>query len=144
MEESIRRAFGLSAPDLRTVPVLNLAFVGDSVYELILRTVFTEENHLRGAAMTKRMQQFVRAEAQAAIAEHLLPELSEEESGIFRRGKNAHPESIPKHAGAAVYLKATGFEALLGYLYLSGRTERVLELVKKGVAYAEECGKQSD
>jgi len=137
MEEKIRAIFGNPAPDLRQVPVLTLAYVGDSAYELILRTYFAQTTTLHGKPLHEKVQRYVTAKSQAKIADSLLPELSEEEMTVFRRGRNARPETVTKHASAAEYYKATGLEALIGYLYLAGRTERAAELVRKGMDYAE-------
>lgn len=137
MEESIRLAFERKETDLRTVPVLNLAYVGDSVYELILRTAFTELWTLRGQNLHKKVQQYVCAEGQAKIAQGLMAEFTEEEAAVYQRGRNSHPDSVAKHASLTSYHKATGLEALIGYLYLSGRTDRAVELVKSGLKYAE-------
>ena len=139
MEEKIRSIFGITAPDLRQVPVLTLAYVGDSAYELILRTYFAETTTLHGKTLHDKVQRYVTAKAQAKITDGLLQagELSETELSLFKRGKNSHPETISKHASAAEYLKATGLETLIGYLYLSGETKRAAQLVQKGMQYAE-------
>ena len=137
MEEKVREIFGITAPDLRQVPVLTLAYVGDSVFDLILRTYFAETTTLHGKPLHDLVQKYVTAKSQAKAADGLQEELTEEETAVFRRGKNARPETVTKHASAAEYYKATGLEALIGYLYLSGRTVRAAELVRKGMAYAE-------
>lgn len=137
MEESVRRAFGLAPVDTRTVPALTLAYVGDAVYELILRTAMAERGKGRGKKLHDQVQTYVMAVGQAKIAAGLYPLLSEEEQAVYRRGRNAHPESTAKHASLEEYHKATGLEALLGWLYLEGRTERAVELVKEGMHYAE-------
>ena len=137
MEEKVREIFGITAPDLRQVPVLTLAYVGDSAYDLILRTYFAETTTLHGKPLHDLVQKYVTAKSQARAADGLQEELTEEETAVFRRGKNARPETVTKHASAAEYYKATGLEALIGYLYLSGQTARAAELVRKGMAYAE-------
>ena len=138
MEEKIREIFGITAPDLRQVPVLTLAYVGDSAYDLILRTYFTETTMLHGKPLHGKVQAYVTARSQAKIADGLQEVLTEEEAAVYRRGKNAHPETVSKHASLTEYHKATGLEALIGYLYLSGQTERAVSLVKEGMRYAEE------
>ena len=137
MEEKVREIFGITAPDLRQVPVLTLAYVGDSVFDLILRTYFAETTTLHGKPLHGLVQKYVTAKSQAKAADGLQAELTEEETAVYRRGKNARPETVTKHASPAEYYKATGLEALIGYLYLSGRTARAAELVRKGMAYAE-------
>ncbi len=138
MEEKIREIFGITAPDLRQVPVLTLAYVGDSAYDLILRTYFTETTMLHGKPLHGKVQAYVTARSQAKIADGLQEVLTEEEAAVYRRGKNAHPETVSKHASLTEYHKATGLEALIGYLYLSGQAERAVSLVKEGMKYAEE------
>ena len=138
MEEKIREIFGITAPDLRQVPVLTLAYVGDSAYDLILRTYFAETTMLHGKPLHGKVQVYVTARSQAKIADGLQVVLTEEEAAVYRRGKNAHPETVSKHASLTEYHKATGLEALIGYLYLSGQTERAVSLVKEGMKYAEE------
>ena len=138
MEEKIRSIFGITAPDLRQVPVLTLAYVGDSAYDLILRTYFAETTMLHGKPLHGKVQAYVTARSQAKIADGLQEVLTEEEAAVYRRGKNAHPETVSKHASLTEYHKATGLEALIGYLYLSGQTERAVSLVKEGMRYAEE------
>ena len=137
MEEKVREIFGITAPDLRQVPVLTLAYVGDSAYDLILRTYFAETTTLHGKPLHDLVQKYVTARSQAKAAEGLQAELTEEEQSVYRRGRNARPDTVTKHASAAEYYKATGLEALIGYLYLSGRTERAAELVRKGMEHAE-------
>ena len=137
MEEKVREIFGITAPDLRQVPVLTLAYVGDSAYDLILRTYFAETTTLHGKPLHDLVQKYVTAKSQAKAADGLQAELTEEELSVYRRGRNARPDTVTKHASAAEYYKATGLEALIGFLYLSGRTERAAELVRKGMEHAE-------
>ena len=137
MEEKVREIFGITAPDLRQVPVLTLAYVGDSAYDLILRTYFAETTMLHGKPLHDLVQRYVTARSQARAADGLQAELTEEELSVYRRGRNARPDTVTKHATAAEYYKATGLEALIGFLYLSGRTERAAELVRKGMEHAE-------
>ena len=84
------------------------------------------------------MQTYVTARSQARIADGLQEELTEEELAVYRRGRNAKPETVSKHTSLAEYHKATGLEALIGYLYLDGRTDRAVSLIRKGMAYAEQ------
>ena len=136
MEESIRESFDLKKIPPVCVPVLSLAYLGDAVFELIVRTVLLERENGKNGALHQRTLPYVSAVGQAKMAEGLLPELSEEELAVYRRGKNAKPEHGAKNASAQEYHKATGLEALFGSLYLQGKTERLLELVRKGMPYA--------
>lgn len=117
---------------------LALAFLGDSVYEQLVRERLLREanrpvNQLHEAAVAH-----VRAEYQAAAADALADRLSEEETEIYKRGRNASGISVPRHAAVADYRKATGFECLFGYLQLCGRRERICELFE--LVWA--CGEQ--
>ena len=110
---------------------LVLAYIGDAVYEVYVRTFIINDgaiktNELHKMASTK----FVSAKSQAGILDKLLDSLSEEELNIVRRGRNAHSNTIPKNADIADYKKATAFEALIGYLFLNGENERWEEIVK--------------
>ncbi|MBR6704475.1 MAG: ribonuclease III [Lachnospiraceae bacterium] len=138
MEESIRNAFELNAVPVNTVPVLSLAYLGDAVCALIVRTVLLEKAKGENGAVHQRTLPYVSAVGQAKMADSLLPELSEEELAVYRRGKNAKPEHGAKNASSLEYHKATGLEALIGSLYLEGKMERILELIRKGMSYAGE------
>ncbi len=109
--------------DLHGVSPLNLAFVGDGVYDLMVRERLVCLANRPNKELHQLAVQQVRAEAQAAALDKLLPTLSEEEAAVYKRGRNAHTS----RSGGA-YHKATGLEALFGYLYLSGRVDRVREL----------------
>lgn len=115
--------------DLREVPISVLAYIGDAVYELTVRLHLCRLSSAKSGALHRRSVQLVRATAQAAAARQLLPLLTEEETAIFRRGRNSQPGSMPKNAEPADYLAATGFEALVGYLYLKGDTSRLDSLL---------------
>lgn len=107
---------------------LTLAFVGDGVYELMVRKTVVSLGDRPAGKLNEMKVNLVRAGAQALVYDAVLPLLSEEESDILKRGRNANTASVPKHAQAAHYRKATGVEALFGYLYLSGETTRLEEL----------------
>ncbi len=137
MEESIRKVFETDPPRAEIWPVLTLAYVGDSVFELMLRTAFAEQHIDKGNALNARVQQYSAARGQAKMALRIQPLLTEEEAAVYRRGRNAHPESVSRHASLSEYHKATGLEALLGYLYLKGRIGRAAEIVKAGIQDGE-------
>jgi ribonuclease-3 family protein len=114
--------------ELRAISVLGLAHVGDAVFELMVRTWLCTQGastakHLHGGAV-----EYVSAKAQAAAAGQMLMKLSEEELAVFKRGRNAHANSVPRSSTYEEYHIATGVEALFGYLYLKGDTERLGEL----------------
>lgn len=116
-------------PDqLRAVSSIGLAHVGDAVFELLVRSWLCARGKATGKGLHRAAVAIVCAESQARRAEKLLPLLTEEETGVFRRGRNANVHSIPAHASRAQYQQATALEALLGYLYLQGRRDRANEL----------------
>lgn len=116
-------------PDqLRAVSSIGLAHVGDAVFELLVRSWLCARGKATGKGLHRATVAIVCAESQARRAEKLLPLLTEEETGVFRRGRNANVHTVPSHASRAQYAEATALEALLGWLYLSGRRERVSEL----------------
>ena len=115
--------------DIREVPISVLAYIGDAVYELTVRLHLCSQSSAKSGALHRRSVQLVRATAQAEAARKLLPVLTEEELSIFRRGRNSQPGSMPRNADPADYLIATGFEALIGYLYLKGDKCRLDDLL---------------
>ena len=137
LPEGIRESFGCKEQDIRSFSPLTLAYIGDCVYELIVRTVVVERGNRQPQKLQKESAEFSRAGTQCRIYEALLSEVTEEEADILRRGKNAHFHTKARNATPSEYRKATALEALIGYLYLTGRMERVLELLKIGIC---KCG----
>lgn len=129
----IKEKFGLKDVDIRTYSPLTLAYIGDGVFDLIIRSVVVGKGNTRPNKLHYRTSGIVKAHTQALIIEYLLPYLTEEEADIYRRGKNSKPQNKAKNATASDYRKATGLEALVGYLYLTDRFERLVELVKQSV-----------
>ncbi len=115
----------LSAPIARGYSPLALAFIGDAVYETFIRTKVLLKANMSAHKLHKEAVTFVRASAQSYAMQTLLPLLSEEEADVFKRGRNAHSASVPKNADVTEYRTATGFEALIGYLYLIHQTDRM-------------------
>lgn len=105
-----------------------LAFMGDAVYETLVRNHLISVAHTPASKLHHACVEFVKASAQAEATRVLSPILSEEEHTILRRGRNANTTHVPKNAAPADYRYATGLEALFGYLYLSGRKERIEEI----------------
>jgi len=129
----IRRIFPGKAQDIRTYSPLTLAYIGDAFYDMIIRTVVVERANRPANDLHRITVKYVNANAQSRIVQELLSRFTEEEQAVYRRGRNAKPHTTAKNASVADYMRATGFEAVLGYLYLAGNTERALELVKAGV-----------
>ena len=129
----IKQEFDCKEVDLRTYSPLTLAFLGDCVYDIIIRTVVVERGNRAPQGLHKKKSYLVNAKTQKEIIESLLDVLTPEEEDIYRRGRNAKSYTTAKNASVGDYRKATGFEALLGYLYLSDNMDRVLFLVKEGL-----------
>ncbi|MBR4424796.1 MAG: ribonuclease III [Oscillospiraceae bacterium] len=123
----------LSEDALREVSALGLAYVGDCVYELLVRSHLLLSGRQTNRSLHAAAVELSRAPAQAAAAARLLPRLTEEETAVFRRGRNSHVNSVPRHAELGDYHAATGLECLFGWLYLSGRRARVNELFRYSV-----------
>jgi len=129
----IKEEFSCEPVDVRTFSPLTLAFIGDCVFDLIIRTVVVERGNRATNGLHKTKSAIVKAQTQAEMIELLLPELTSEEESVYRRGRNAKSYTTAKNAAIGDYRKATGFEALIGYLYLQDNMGRVLYLVKKGL-----------
>lgn len=119
--------------DLRTVSPLSLAFLGDAVYSLIIRTSVLEKGNRQAQKLHNETTRLVRAQKQAAIGRVIYDLLTPEEKKIYRRGRNSHPMHHAKGASLEEYLQATALEALCGYLYLQGRTQRLMDLLRTGL-----------
>ena len=115
---------------------LTLAYIGEAVYDLVIRTVVVERGNKAANLLHRSTVKYVKAGAQAAVADALQDCLTQEELSVYRRGRNAKSHTMAKNASVADYRKATGLEALIGYLYLSDRFGRVLELMKLGMEKA--------
>ena len=134
--ERAREAFG--ARDTKELNPLQMAYVGDTIHDLYVRSMLLSRGMTVGA-MHKQAVRMVSAFAQARMLEALEQELTEAEADIARRGRNSQAKhAAPKHADPADYAHATGLEALWGYLYLSGKTQRLDELIKLALARTEE------
>lgn len=118
----------LSPEQIRAISSVGLAHLGDAVYELLVRGWLCAGGKATGRGLHKATVALVCAPKQAELAEKLLPLLTEEEQAVFRRGRNANVHSIPHNASRAQYQQATALEALLGWLHLMGRRERINEL----------------
>ncbi len=116
---------------------LTLAYVGDAVYEVFIRTKLTENGDKKVNRLHKEAKNFVSAKAQCQIVEQLLETLTPDETDIFKRGRNTKVNTKAKNADFKEYHNATGFEALLGYLYLSGNQQRLSELMEQAYHIAK-------
>ncbi len=133
IREAIEQSSDKAGADIRTYSPLTLAFIGDSVYELMVRTLLVRRGERSIKVFNDEKRGYVSAEAQAGIYHKIEACLTEEEKEIFRRGRNAKPKNPAKHATLNEYLTATGLEALFGYLYLTGQSARMTELLQAGI-----------
>ena len=125
--------FGIEGKDIRSFSPLTLAYIGDAVYEIVIRTIIVEKGNAPVNKLHHKASSLVKAVAQKEAMEKILPLLTEEEEAVYKRGRNAKSYTSAKNASVIDYRIATGFEALMGFLYLMGRNERMLELVKIAV-----------
>lgn len=119
--------------DVFSYSPLTLAYLGDSVYEVLIRTLLLRDGNYPPGKLTKKSTSLVKATTQAKMVEWILPILTQEEEGIYRRARNSHLGTKAKNATVIEYRKATGFEALVGYLYLTYQNKRLEELVCVGL-----------
>lgn len=135
--DDIKREFSVEEVDIRTYSPLTLAFIGDCVFDMVIRTVVVGRANQATDKLHKKKANIVKAKTQADMIHALLDDLTEEELGYYKRGRNAHSYSSAKNATVGDYRKATGFEALLGFLYLTNQEGRILELTKLGLERLE-------
>ncbi len=133
MLEQIKTVFACKEQDVRAYSPLTLAYMGDAIYELVIRSVVVERANRSANDLHKKTVRYVKAETQSAMIQALLPELTPDEDAVYKRGRNAKSYTAAKNASLGDYRKATGFEALMGFLYLTNQTDRLLYLIKKGI-----------
>lgn len=133
LNQNIKEVFSISDVDVRSYSPLTLAYIGDAVFELVIRSIIVDEGNRTPNMLHRHTSHIVKASSQAKIILALADSLSEEEKDIYRRGRNAKSNTMAKNQTMQDYRNATGLEALMGYLYLNGRRERILELIKKGL-----------
>ena len=131
--KTVNEVFELKEVKPNEYSPLSLAFIGDSVFDVVIKSVLVEKGNCQVNKLQTRTSKIVKATSQALIADALKEDLTEEEANILRRGRNAKPYTKAKNASYAEYCKATGLEALVGYLYLKGETERLVNLIKIGL-----------
>lgn len=131
--EKIKKEFSCEEKDIKTYSPLTLAFIGDCVFDLCIRTVLVERANRPTHQLHKLKSDIVKAKTQAMMGEEILPLLTDEEESVYRRGRNAKSGTTAKNASIADYRKATALEALVGYLYLKGEEDRILYLIKTGL-----------
>ncbi|MBR5473790.1 MAG: ribonuclease III [Lachnospiraceae bacterium] len=124
--------------EARNYSPLVLAFLGDSVYEREIRERIVREGNAAPAKLNRRSSELAKAATQATIVRLILEDLTEEEAAIYRRGRNANSHTMAKNATMSDYRMATGFEALMGYLFLAGDEARYKELIELGLSRLSE------
>ena len=127
--EAVKQKFECGEVDIRAYSPLTLAYIGDAVYDLIIRTVVVERANRPANTLHKMVVRYVNAGMQAKMIDSLEEELTEEEKAVYHRGRNAKSYTTAKNASVADYRRATGLEALIGYLYLQGEMDRMLTLI---------------
>lgn len=146
MEESVtwqfdclmEEMFQMKEADVKEYSPLTLAYIGDSIFDLIIKSLVVNEGNRPVQKLHLRTSRFVQASAQSRMMRVLQDKLTEEEHAVYKRGRNAKSVSPAKNQSVTDYRRATGFEALLGYLYLKKEWKRMLELVKTGLESIEE------
>lgn len=151
MEESIKDnltsdiwvVLGLKSVSPRQLSPLVLAYIGDSIFDLVVKTKIVTAGNTQVNKMNRAASSIVKAESQSKMIGYLEDKLTEEEGSVYKRGRNAKSYTSAKNASISDYRRATGFEALMGYLYLSGQYERMCELIKDALDWLENDNKQA-
>lgn len=134
---NMRKEFDIKPIDVMNLHPLVLAYIGDAVYEVYVRTMLVTNKKTNVNMLHKMSVKYVKAKAQSDIIHKISELLTQEEQDIVRRGRNAKSATVPKHAEISDYRYSTGFEALIGYLYLLNNTERLMEILK--LAVEDQC-----
>lgn len=151
MEESIKDnltsdiwdVLRLKSVSPRQLSPLVLAYIGDSIFDLVVKTKIVAAGNTQVNKMNRVASSIVKAESQSKMIGYLEDKLTEEEESVYKRGRNAKSYTSAKNASISDYRRATGFEALMGYLYLSGRYERMCELIKDALDWLENDKKRA-
>ena len=129
----MQEIFQMEEVDIHTYSPLTLAYIGDSIYDLIIKSLVINQGNKQVNKLHKETSSFVQASAQSLMMRAMQEHLTEEEHAVYKRGRNAKSVSPAKNQTITDYRRATGFEALLGYLYLKKDWKRLLDLVKIGL-----------
>ena len=133
LPQKLKQEFVCENKDVRTYSPLTLAFLGDGVFDLVIRTVIVERGNRSPQQLHKEKSRIVKAGTQALLGEAILDLLNETERSVYRRGRNAKSGTSAKNASIVEYRKATALEALIGYWYLTGQEDRMIAMVKEGL-----------
>lgn len=133
LNDYFNEQFNIESKDIRTYSPLTLAYIGDAIFDVVIRSILVNKGNTAVNKLHQRASSVVKAQTQALMAESLMDAFTAEEADYYRRGRNSKPHTKAKNASTMEYLDATGFEAVMGYLYLSGQMDRLCELVKMGI-----------
>ena len=121
--------------DVQTIPAQTLAFIGDAVYNVYIRTYLSSVSTAKTGALHRLSIKYVSAKGQAQLIDYLMESLTEEEIAVYKRGRNTNIATVSKHVDVIEYKKATGFECLIGYLYVTKNNERLDKIVKECINF---------
>lgn len=133
LDSYMREVFQMKERDVRSYSSLSLAYIGDCVYDLIIKSLVMNEGNKQVNRLHKETSELVKASTQSFMMRFIQEYLTEEEHAVYRRGRNTRSVSAAKNQSITDYRRATGFEALIGYLYLEKRYDRLIDLVKIGL-----------
>ena len=131
--KSIKESMGLKEINIVDYSPLTLAYIGDGIYEIVIRTMIVDEANRQVNKIHKAAADLVKAKTQSDMILSLYEDLTEDEARVYKRGRNSKAITRSKNASMGDYRRATGFEAVMGYLYLTEQSERMMELIKKGL-----------
>ena len=137
INQQIKETFGVDSVDIRTYSPLTLAYIGDGIFDLVIRTLVVGKGNTSANQLHQRTSHIVKAHSQAIMADALAEIMTPQEQDVYRRGRNAKSHTMAKNDTVADYRSATGFEALIGYLYLTEQSERMMELISYAM---KQCG----
>ncbi len=130
---NMRKNYDIKPMEVMNLHPLVLAYIGDAVYEVYIRTMLVINNKKNVNGLHKLSIKYVKAKAQSDIVHRIMDMLSQDEQDVVRRGRNAKSATVPKHAEITDYRYSTGYEALIGYLYLTNNTQRLMEILELSV-----------
>ena len=133
LNDYLNSKFDIEPKDIRTYSPLTLAYIGDAIFDVVVRSILVNKGNTAVNKLHQRASSVVKAPTQAMMAAALMDDFTEEEADWYRRGRNSKPHTKAKNATTMDYLEATGFEAVMGYLYLTGDMDRICELVNRGI-----------
>ncbi len=133
----IRESFEIEEKDYNTYSPLTLAYIGDAVFDIVIRTAVVSAGNTRADRLHRRTSAIVKAKTQAEMIERIIPSVTTEEEDVYKRGRKAKSHTTAKNATVSDYRKATGLEAMIGFLYLNDNMERIMELIKIGLSEVE-------